>query len=107
MKKLLNLFIGIIAIPYSAFAQSPVYIENPLKADSLKELGGDIVNGLLTIAGPLLVIMILIGGFQILTAAGDPAKFTTGKKTIMYAAIGFIVIVLANSLIAIFSNLIS
>ncbi len=36
-----------------------------------------------------------------LTAGGDPEKFTKGRKTITYAAIGVAVIILANAIIAV------
>ena len=40
--------------------------------------------------------MILIGGFQILTARGDPGQITSGRKTITYAVIGFLIILLSK-----------
>lgn len=40
------------------------------------------------IAIPLSVIMVLVGAFQIMTAGGDPEKFSKGRKTITYASIG-------------------
>ncbi len=55
---------------------------------------------LIIIGGPLVGIMVLIGGFYMVTAAGNPEKFSTGKKTILYAAVGFVVILLAKGVAA-------
>jgi hypothetical protein len=55
-----------------------------------------IIDFLFTIAIPLCAIMVLIGGFYMVTSSGDPAKVTKGRKTILYAAGGFAVILLAK-----------
>jgi len=43
------------------------------------------------------VIFVLLGAFNILTAAGDTNKITTGKNYILWAAIGFACALLARS----------
>jgi hypothetical protein len=58
---------------------SELFIESILAW--LKYLGAIIAGG-----------MIVFGAFQILTAGGDPEKFSTGKKTILYAVIGYVII---------------
>jgi len=45
---------------------------------------------------PLCVIMVLVGAFQMMTAAGNPEKFSQGKKTLTWAAIGFAVVLIAG-----------
>ena len=64
-----------------------------------------ITNFLFTIAIPLCGILILVGGFQMMTAAGNPEKFSTGKKTLLYAVIGFVVILLAGSVAALIRSI--
>lgn len=60
---------------------------------------------LLIIGAPLVAIMVLVGGFYMVTSGGDPEKFTTGRKTILYAAIGFVVILLAKGAAAVIQNI--
>jgi Type IV secretion system pilin len=48
------------------------------------------------IAIPLATIMILVGAFQFMTGGGDPEKISKARKTIMYAAIGFAVALIAS-----------
>lgn len=57
-----------------------------------------IIDKLIILAAPIVTIMVLWGAFQILTAAGDPEKFKTGNKTIMYAAIGFAIVLVSDGI---------
>jgi hypothetical protein len=60
-----------------------------------------------TIAIPLTAIMVLVGAFQITTSAGDPEKFSQGRKTILYAAIGFVIALIATGVTSIINNLLT
>lgn len=51
------------------------------------------------IAGVAAVIIIMIGGFMYITANGDSGKITEAKNTIIYASVGLIVIVSAQTII--------
>jgi len=63
-----------------------------------------IIGGLYRIAVPIVAIMVLVGGFQILTAGGDPEKFKKGKQTIFYAVIGLVAIILAGGVVGIIQS---
>lgn len=67
----------------------------PRKANTL----GDIVSALLpylfVIAGLLLLIYLIIGGFQLMTSAGDPKSVDSAKGKIMGSIIGFLILFLA------------
>lgn len=54
-----------------------------------------ILNGIIAILGLVAVIFIIYGGVQYMTSAGDAAKLKKAKDTILYAAIGLIISVLA------------
>jgi hypothetical protein len=49
----------------------------------------------------LVVIFVLIGAFNLLTAAGNPEKVTSGRNYIIYAAVGMFVALLAKAIPAI------
>ncbi|OGM55857.1 hypothetical protein A3F62_05580 [Candidatus Woesebacteria bacterium RIFCSPHIGHO2_12_FULL_44_11] len=51
------------------------------------------------IAGVLLLLYLLSGGFKLMTSAGDPKKIEGGKKIIMNAIIGFVIIFVAYWLV--------
>jgi len=59
------------------------------------------------IAIPLTSIMVLWGGFQILTAGGDPEKVKTGGKTVLYSAIGFAVVLVSRSVVSLITDIIN
>ena len=83
----------------------PVTLPNPLGVSTFNEVLAKIITFLIEIAIPLTAIMALVGGFQMITAAGNPEKFATGRKTLMYAAIGFAVVVLAGGIVSIIKDL--
>lgn len=59
------------------------------------------------LAIPLTSIMVLWGGFQILTAAGNPERVKTGGKTVLYAAVGFAVVILSKAVAFLITDIIS
>jgi len=64
-----------------------------------------IIRNLLIIAAPLAVLMVMFGAFQILTAGGKPERITSGRNTILYAAIGFAVVLVADGVVVILQNI--
>ena len=85
---------------------TPVSLVNPIAISTLQGVTASISNFLLLIAIPLTAIMALVGGFQMITAAGSPEKFANGRKTLMYAAIGFAVVLIAGGVASIIQNFI-
>jgi len=54
---------------------------------------------LFLIVAPLAGLVILWAAFQILTAGGDPAKFATGKRTLVYALVGLGIVILSDGIV--------
>lgn len=65
-------------------------------ANSAYSTTGDLINNILpnvyVAAGLIIFIMIVLGGFSVLTGAGDSHKLEEGKKTITFAIIGLLVV---------------
>lgn len=59
---------------------------------------GTIIKGFLALLGIIFVILILIAGYNWMTASGDEEKITKAKDTIRSAVIGLIIIVAAYSI---------
>ena len=53
------------------------------------------LNWVFGIIGIVAVIMIILGGFTMMTSSGDPGKVKKGKDTILYGVIGLVVALLA------------
>jgi hypothetical protein len=58
-----------------------------------------ILTQVFAIAGALAVIVIVIGGFQYITAQGDPSSTSKAKRTIVFALIGLVVALLAEAFV--------
>jgi hypothetical protein len=55
-------------------------------------------NFLIMAAGSVVVVVVLVGAFQIMTAGGIPKNIERGKKTITWALIGFAIVLLSGGL---------
>lgn len=58
-----------------------------------------IVNFALTFLGLLAVIMVIYGGFLYIASAGNEENVNKGKKILMYAAIGIVIIIVSFALV--------
>jgi len=58
----------------------------------------DAINFVINIVIICAGIIIIIGGYLMVTSAGNPEQFEKGKKTLLYGAIGFILIFAAREL---------
>ncbi len=63
-----------------------------------------IINILLAIAGLVAVVFLIIGGFRYITAGGNEEAAEAGKKTIINAIIGIVVIILSFVIVRVVSN---
>lgn len=96
-----NLFAG------TAFAQAidPTTDQPPIISllsggqTGLRGIVLTIVNFALTFLGLLAVIMVIYGGFLYIASAGNEENVNKGKKILMYAAIGIIIIIVSFALV--------
>ncbi len=66
---------------------------------SLMETLQIIINVALGIIGFIAVAMIIVGGVQYTTSAGDAAKVTKAKNTILYGVVGLVIALLAFAIV--------
>ena len=66
-----------------------------------------IISLLLFVAGALAVLFVIIGGYQYITAAGNEEASEKGKKTLVNAIIGVVLIILAYVIINVIVNTVS
>lgn len=93
--------VAMLAMPAVAMAVS---FENPaqtlgLGTTDLKGTVINVINWVLGLLGIIAVIMILVGGFQWMTAAGNEEKVEKAKKIISAAIVGLIIILLAWAIV--------
>ncbi len=78
---------------------------NPLPDDELTHVFLIIIQGFLAIVGIWAVIFIIVGGFQMVAAAGNEEGVLKAKKTITYAILGLVIALLSFSMVAIVQNI--
>ncbi len=82
-----------------------ISIPNPLKADSVEKVVSSIGNYLIGISAAVLTVMVLWGAFQFMTSGGNEERVSKGKKTIYWAVLGFIVLLIAGGLASLVADI--
>ncbi len=98
IKKIKSFIFGAISFlifQANKISAQTIKIENPLSCDDLGCIVSKFISALTLLVIPILTIMVFVGGFQILFSGGNEEKIKTGKKTLQYAIIGYIIIILA------------
>lgn len=91
----------------TSFAQAQT-LTDPLKGEGLMTVVNNVTHFLeYDIAIPLSVIMVLIGSFQFMTGGGDPEKISQARKTILYAAVGLGVALMAGGVASLVTSIIN
>lgn len=68
--------------------------EDPIdRFGSIQEVVIAILNAIVTIAVPIVVLMIIYGGFQYVTARGNAEQLKSATRTLTYAIIGGLLII--------------
>lgn len=89
----------LMASAVTAFTVEDVGASLGLGTADLKNTVINILNWVLGILALVAVIMIIMGGFQWLTAAGNEEKIEKAKKVISAAVIGLIIVLLAWAIV--------
>jgi len=97
-----------VALAQSTGGGTNIKLPDPLGGQSFSEITANVLGFIFwDIATPLSVIMVLVGAFQLMTSAGNPEKASQGRKTIMYAAIGLAIAIMAGGLSSLLKNIIT
>lgn len=79
-------------------------ITNPLQSKDILQFLGKIVDIIIIFALPIIVLFIMYGGFLLVTARGDTSKIEDGKKALLWAIVGGVIILGANALVTVISG---
>jgi hypothetical protein len=98
----------LVVAPLATVGAAPVDVLNDCRDNSqVCDGGGDqvwtvlkgIINLLITIAGIVSVIMIIVGGIKYSTSGGDAKAISSGKDTLVYAVVGLVISVMAFAIV--------
>ena len=68
-------------------------------ATDLKGSVINVINAIIAVLGLVAVVVIILGGVQYMTSAGDSGKVKKAKDTILYGVIGLIVCIIAAAIV--------
>ena len=76
----------------------------PVALNQLETVFSNVVSILISLAGIVVFLMFLSGGFKFLTAGGDPKKTESARNTLTYAIGGLVLVALAFLIISFIAN---
>ena len=85
----------------------PFSIPNPLQANNLVELIDIIATWLFNLSIPITVAMIVYAGVIFLISRGDTAKVTQAKNILLYAVVGFAIILIGKGFITLIESILN
>lgn len=79
-------------------------MDEAAQLSQLPEYFGNIIQSIIPLIGVIAFIMILSGGFKILTSGGDPKGIQGGKQTITFAAVGLFLTIISWLILVFIEN---
>jgi cytochrome bd-type quinol oxidase subunit 2 len=84
--------------PLGSIRQGAGYDQVTAGQNDAESVAGKVINIFLSILGVVFLILMILGGYHWMTAAGDEQKVTKAKSTITAAIIGLIIVVAAYAI---------
>lgn len=78
--------------------------DDPAQLSQLSEYFGNVLMAMIPLIGMLSFVMILVGGFKILTSSGDPKGMAGGKQTITLAVAGIALAIISWLVLVLIKN---
>lgn len=88
----------------SVFAQSAIS-NDPAQLSDLEALFGNVVSAILGLAGIVLFLMLIVGGFRYITSGGDPKSAGAARGTLTFAIVGLVFIAAAFLILRLIEDL--
>jgi len=82
-----------------------IEIKNPITATSFEAIVGNGIDFVFKITIVLAPLMVVIGGFLLLTAGGNISQVGRAKSLLLWTAIGFLVVLLSKGILAIINQI--
>jgi hypothetical protein len=106
MKKITLIFSLILIIFFlftiASQGQAQITFTNPLTPGNIDfdQMLTRVLSWVFGFALVIGVLMVIIGGYMMVGSSGDPLKFATGRKTVIYALAGVAIITASRGIIA-------
>lgn len=103
--KLIKIFLATPVLAQTVISGKSVTIQNPLQGKTVIKILQDITGFFIGIGGFIAAAVVVYAGFQFLFSGGDPQKVNNAKRIIIYAIIGYAIIILSWGIIRIIQQL--
>lgn len=104
----IGIFMMRVTLAFAQASNTSIALNDPLGGANFTAVANNVIYFLsVTVAIPLTAIMVLVGAFQMTTSAGDPEKVSRGRKTLLYAAIGFVVALIATGITSVIKSVLT
>lgn len=80
-------------------------LPNPLTSNTFEDLIETIINWLLIITGPIVALLVVFAGARIAFSGGSAEQVKGARDMIIYALIGYTVIIVAKVLVGVIKGL--
>lgn len=80
-------------------SQGSTVLYDPKPGANLLDSVTGIINGVIAVLGFVCVVVMIVGGVNYMTSAGDTNKVTKAKNTILYGLIGLVICVLSFAIV--------
>jgi len=88
--------------------ETDLFIENPLgETSDITTLVENIINFLIILAIPITAILVVYAGYLYITSAGNEDKVKTAQKALIWAIVGFAVVLVASNVPTIIEEFLS
>lgn len=94
-----NFFLSFLKIFFPECQAITISFANPLATRDFREFVENIINVIFTVALPLAVVMLVVGGILIVTASGNQSQIENGKKFLIYTLVGVVILLSAKGLV--------
>jgi hypothetical protein len=85
---------------FSQIDINPDELNIPQQTEGIDSNIVNIIEITIVVFGAVAMLIIIYAGIQFMLSQGDPAKTTTARNTVIYAAIGLAITVLAFSIVS-------
>jgi len=100
-------FIFPLAASLSAGINYNYAVPGALKVSSFPDLVGVVANYIFNLAIPVAVLVIIYGGFRMLTSGGVPANYKKGLDALKYAALGLAILLIGKGFVSLVKSILS
>ena len=87
-------FVALVTVLFDAHAA--LAIDGAAQTESFIK---NIVKTLVSLAGAVAVVFIVIGGYHYITSSGHPEKLDKAKKTLLYSGLGLVIVLAAYTIV--------